>query len=165
MKSGVAEPAVTGGPIDGVRVIPIRMFRDDRGWLAEIFRSDEVDEGRLPAMAYLSVTLPGVVRGPHAHRDQTDLFCFAGPSRFRLTLWDAREDSPTRGARMVVECGDGRPAIAVIPPGVVHAYRNIGLVEGLVVNCPDRLYAGRGRKEPVDEVRYEDQPGSPYRPE
>ena len=165
MKAGLAEPVVRGGPVDGVEVVPLRVNEDSRGWLAEVFRRDEVDPAVYPAMAYLSMTLPGVVRGPHSHRDQTDRFCFAGPSRFRLTLWDARESSATRGAKMVVECGDGRPAIVVVPPGVIHAYRNIGLVEGLVVNCPDRLYAGPGRKEPVDEVRYEDRPDSPYRPE
>jgi dTDP-4-dehydrorhamnose 3,5-epimerase len=42
-----------------------------------------------------------------------------------------------------------------IPPGVVHAYRNVGTVPGLVFNAPNRLYAGHGKKEPVDEIRHE----------
>jgi dTDP-4-dehydrorhamnose 3,5-epimerase len=165
MTSGYAAPLVTGGPFDGVRVIPGRVFTDDRGWLSEIFRSDEVDPGLAPAMAYVSSTRPGVVRGPHEHRDQTDWFCFVGPSRFRVTLWDARASSPTEGRRMTVECGEGRPAMVIVPPGVIHAYRNIGLVDGLVFNCPNRLYAGPGRKEPVDEIRHENEPGSRYVPE
>ena len=42
-----------------------------------------------------------------------------------------------------------------MPKGVVHAYQNIGDVEGIVINCPNRLYAGAGRKEKVDEIRHE----------
>jgi dTDP-4-dehydrorhamnose 3,5-epimerase len=162
---GGTEPLVRGGPLSRVEVLPARQHRDARGWLAEIFRVDEVEEILLPRMAYVSMTSPGAVRGPHEHRQQTDWFCFVGPSDFRLTLWDARQGSPTRGGRMVVECGEGRPGLVVIPPGVVHAYRNIGPGEGLVFNCPNRLYAGPGRREPVDEIRHEDAPGSPYHPE
>lgn len=51
----------------------------------------------------------------------------------------------------------------VIPPGVVHAYKNIGSVDGVVMNFPDRLYAGPGRTEPVDEIRHEDDPESPFK--
>jgi dTDP-4-dehydrorhamnose 3,5-epimerase len=45
----------------------------------------------------------------------------------------------------------------------VHAYRNKGLSDGLVVNLPDRLFRGKGKATPVDEVRYEDDPESPFR--
>jgi len=33
----------------------------------------------------------------------------------------------------------------------------------MVLNMPDRLYKGEGRTGPVDEVRYEDDPDSPYK--
>ena len=49
-------------------------------WLAEVFRLDEIEPEFAPAMAYVSMTAPGVVRGPHQHREQADLFCFVGPS-------------------------------------------------------------------------------------
>jgi dTDP-4-dehydrorhamnose 3,5-epimerase len=55
--------------------------------------------------------------------------------------------------------------LIVIPPGVVHAYTNVSDVPGLVFNGPNRLYKGPGRKEPVDEVRHEDDPDSPFRVE
>jgi len=50
-----------------------------------------------------------------------------------------------------------------VPPGVVHAYKNVSRVAGLVFNCPNRLYAGRHREEPVDEIRHEDRRDSPFR--
>jgi dTDP-4-dehydrorhamnose 3,5-epimerase len=148
------------GDIEGVVIRPLRFFNDKRGWLIEIFRHDELVQERWPTMMYVSSTLPGVARGPHEHVDQTDGFAFIGPSDFRLYLWDARPDSPTKGRRTVIKVGASNPTAVWIPPGVVHAYRNVGEVSGLVFNAPNRLYAGWGKKEPVDEIRHEDaEPG------
>jgi dTDP-4-dehydrorhamnose 3,5-epimerase len=38
----------------------------------------------------------------------------------------------------------------------------VGTVPGLVFNAPNRLYAGYGKKEPVDEIRHEDASPSPF---
>ena len=92
-----------------------------------------------------------------------DFFAFAGPSDFEVTLWDNRADSPTHGRREVLVLGESQPATLLVPPGVVHAYRNVGRAEGWVLNFPNRLYRGRGRREPVDEVRHEDDPESKFR--
>lgn len=148
--------AFVDGDIDGVVIRPLKFFNDHRGWLVEIFRQDELQEDRWPVMMYVSSTLPGVARGPHEHVDQTDGFAFVGPSDFRLYLWDSRKDSPTFGRRKVVTVGASAPAAVWIPPGVVHAYKNVGDISGLVFNAPNRLYAGWGKKEPVDEIRHED---------
>ena len=120
-------------------------------------------EGVSPRMSYVSETLPGVTRGPHEHREQTDVFIFLGPGAFRVFLWDAREKSATFGEKVVLEAGAGNPTRIIIPPGVVHAYRCVSDVPGWCINLPDRLYAGRGKQEPVDEIRHEDEPDSPYR--
>jgi dTDP-4-dehydrorhamnose 3,5-epimerase len=107
-------------------------------------------------MAYASMTLPSVTRGPHEHVDQTDGFAFFGPSDFRLYAWDTRAQSPTLGHRMVLDVGVSKPTAVWIPPGIVHAYRNIGTEPGLVFNAPNRLYAGWGKAQPIDEIRHED---------
>ncbi len=148
--------------IDGVICRRLVIHEDQRGWLAEIFRQDELAPEHYPLMAYISVTQPGVGRGPHAHRAQTDLFCFPGPGDFRLTLWDQRPGSPSFGKRQEFLLGESGPAIAIIPPGVVHGYRNVSDRPGLVCNFANRLYRGPGRSEPVDEIRYEDNPESPF---
>ncbi|MCL4475865.1 MAG: dTDP-4-dehydrorhamnose 3,5-epimerase family protein [Nitrospirae bacterium] len=148
----------TEGEIAGVLIRKFSEFHDQRGWLSELYRIDETGEYRA-AMTYLSVTNPGLTRGPHEHIDQTDYFCFMGT--FTLYLWDNRKGSSTYGKKMVIENADRM--IAVVPPGVVHAYKNSGETEGIVLNFPDRLYAGWGKKEKVDEVRYESDPQSPFK--
>lgn len=146
--------------MEGFKIIELTLHEDWRGWLTEIFRNDDPEFISGPAMAYLSMTKPGVVRGPHEHKEQTDFFCFIG--KFRLYLWDNREKSATYKENKIVDTS-GMPTVAVVPPGIVHAYKNIGSSDGFVINLPDRLYRGWWRKELVDEIRYEDDPTSPFR--
>ena len=143
------------GPIEGCRIEPLQMYEDRRGWLAEFFRHDELTDVLYPVMGYVSMTRPGQTRGPHEHRDQTDLFAFFHGT-FRLYLWDARSGSATHGHRQMMDVGAARPVRVIVPPGVVHAYRNIGADDALIVNAPNQLYAGQGKCEPVDEIRHED---------
>ncbi len=151
------------GQIAGVVVRELRKFKDSRGWLAELFRHDELAAEFYPAMAYISSTNPGVTRGPHEHVDQADLFCFIGPSNFKLRMWDNREDSETFQCVMTVVVGEDNPASVLVPVGVVHAYQNVGQAAGIVINCPNRLYMGQRKRELVDELRHEDDPDTPYR--
>jgi dTDP-4-dehydrorhamnose 3,5-epimerase len=148
--------AFRSGDIQGVIVRPLSRFNDARGWLAELFRTDDWPEEYRPAMAYISSTIPGVTRGPHEHVDQADLFCFLGPSNFKLRMWDNRDTSETYWNVMTVVVGQDNPAAVLIPKGVVHAYQNVGDVDGIVFNCPNRLYRGDGRKDVIDEIRHED---------
>ena len=146
-------------PIEGCIITPLKKYGDERGWLSEFFRHDELEKSLHPEMGYISLTYPGVARGPHEHTHQTDLFLFFSGT-FRLYLWDSREDSPTHGNRQILDVGEENPVSAIVPPGVVHAYRNVGESNALTVNCPNKLYAGWDKKEPVDEIRHEDQQDS-----
>ncbi len=144
--------------MDGVCFRKLDVFNDRRGWLTEIFRADETDFS--PAMSYVSMTKPGVARGPHEHIEQSDYFCFFGD--FRLFLWDNRKKSASFGEKMVLDT-EGNPHIAIVPPGVVHAYKNVGTTDAFVINLPNRLFKGERKAFPVDEIRYEDDPDSPFR--
>src|ERR671934_66040 len=53
------------GAIDGVIWKPLRKYHDPRGWLCELFRHDELPPEFHPVMAYISMSDPGVARGPH----------------------------------------------------------------------------------------------------
>jgi dTDP-4-dehydrorhamnose 3,5-epimerase len=148
--------------MNGVVVRRPQRHADGRGHLTEFYRDDEIDEACRPVMGYISVTNPGLSRGPHEHVDQTDIFFFPGPGEFLVALWDNRVGSPTHNRRMVIRAGESNPCVVVIPPGVVHAYSCISKNAGTVVNIPNRLYRGEGKKEPVDEVRHEDNPSNPF---
>jgi len=153
----------TTGDIEGVVIRDLRKFKDGRGWLAELFRHDELAEVFYPVMAYVSSTEPGITRGPHEHVDQADLFCFIGPSNFKLRMWDNRKNSETYNNVMTLIVGQDNPKSALVPAGVVHVYQNVGETNGIVINCPNRLYMGPGKRQRIDEIRHEDDPGTIYR--
>lgn len=155
-------PVFIDAPIDGVIVRPLQKHHDHRGWLVELFRQDELDPPLWPVMAYVSETLAGVARGPHEHLRQTDFFAFLGPSTFRVYLWDNRPTAGPRPHRMVMELGESSPAMLIVPPGVAHAYRNVGDRPGWVFNCPNALYRGPGKTREVDEIRHEGSPDCPF---
>ncbi len=161
----------TPGPIQGVIWKSISTYTDSRGWLCELFRNDDVPAEYRPVMAYVLMTNPGVSRGPHEHVEQADYFCFIGPGVFRVYLWDARKDSPTFGHKDVKDVGEGAAFALIVPPGVVHAYKNVSAGPGIVFNAANALYAGEDRKgwrgpkgTPgyVDEIRHEQEDGSVY---
>ncbi len=147
------EPNAQQINIPGVLTRPLRRFTDSRGWLSELFRDDELPEGFKPVMGYASITHPGVARGPHEHREQADGFAFIFGT-FEITVWENRPGRER--VKQVITAGTANPIFMVVPAGVVHAYRNIGEEDGLVLNFPDQLYAGHGKKDPVDEIRHED---------
>ncbi len=163
MQTSKAASPFTKGKIKDVVVYPLKKFVDERGWLAELFRHDEIAEEFYPAMAYISITEPLFQRGPHEHVDQADLFCFIGSGNFKMRLWDNREDSPTYNYEMTLFVGADNPQAVIVPKGIVHAYKNVSLIEkGVVINCPNRLFMGEGKKEEIDEIRYEDYPNTIY---
>jgi len=147
--------------IDGVIVKKLNKFEDSRGYLAEFYRNDEI--AYEPAMGYISVTKPGVARGPHEHKYQADCFIFAGPGIFQLHLWDRREDSETNGEYIRMEIGENDPAMVIVPPGVVHGYKCISDKDAYAINLPDKLYRGMQKKDEIDEIRWEQDPKSPYK--
>ena len=145
------------GKIEGVVVQKLVEHTDPRGTLVQTFRSDSLPSGVSPVMSYVSYTEPGIGRGPHEHKEQTDVFAFIGPGSFEIYLCDNRRESDTYEIRMRMVAGKKNPVLIVIPPGIVHGYRNVSEEErGMVINYPDRLYRGWGEEEDVDGIRHED---------
>ncbi len=154
------------GNIIGVTINKLVKHVDERGFLTETFRIDELPSEVTPVMSYVSYTEPGVFRGPHEHKAQTDIFSFVGPGNFILKLWDNRKGSPTFGNHMILFVGQDNPHTVIVPPGIVHGYKNISDMEkGVVFNYPDRLFKGWGKKEDIDEIRHEDDECSPFKME
>ncbi len=147
--------------MEGLIVKELNRYDDNRGWLVEIFRNDELEYD--PAMAYVSLTNPGVVRGPHEHHKQSDCFVFVGPGTFELHLWDRRSGSATEGDHQIITVGQNNPTMVIVPPGIVHGYKCVSDTPAYSINLPDALYKGKNKAEEIDEIRWEVDPSSPYK--
>jgi dTDP-4-dehydrorhamnose 3,5-epimerase len=136
--------------IDGVKVKPLRVIADERGWLMEILRADEPELFSRFGQVYVSATYPGVVKGWHYHRKQVDNFaCIAG--MIKPVLIDTRAGSPTGGTVNEFFIGVHNPALVQVPSLVYHGWKRISPKPSLVVNVPNEPYQ---RDEP-DEYRLE----------
>jgi dTDP-4-dehydrorhamnose 3,5-epimerase len=101
--------------IEGVRLIPLRRFEDERGWFMEIRR-----ESTLPKpsrQTNLVFSRKGVIRGLHYHeRGQDDLFvCLQG--MVRVVLLD-RETGET----FTVDIGEENAVAVYVPGHLAHGY-------------------------------------------
>ena len=149
--------------ITDVQIMELELYSDQRGWLTEFFRQDELKQSQLPLMGYVSMTEPGMSRGPHEHRQQTDIFVFLGLSEFELYIWDNRPESDSFQQKDIIKIPDRKLVRVIIPPGIVHGYKNIGCHQGVIVNTPNKLYKGKGRDGEIDEIRYEHKLNSPFK--
>jgi len=148
--------------IKDIIIKKLTKHHDERGWLCEIFRKDELNNYQVP-MSYISETKPGIVRGPHEHKEQSDLFVFIGPGTFKLYLWDNRKNSETYEEKMELEGGEDNLLAVIVPPGVVHGYKCISDQPAWCINMPNKLYKGENKSEKVDEIRWEENPDSPFK--
>jgi dTDP-4-dehydrorhamnose 3,5-epimerase len=143
--------------IDGVKVKQLRMIADERGFVMEMLRSDDEIFERF-GQVYLSVAYPGVVKGWHYHKLQTDYFTIV-KGMMKVVLYDQRKDSQTYGQINEFFMGELRPMLLVIPPYVVHGMKAIGTEPGYLINCPTLPYE---HKSP-DEYRIDPHGGEiPY---
>ena len=146
MSSG--EMVFQNGPIDGVVIRPLARFEDARGWLVELYREDQLEPARHPVMAYASQTLPGVARGPHEHREQTDYFAFFGPGDFKVYLWDARPGEPTFGHELTLVAGQSEPAGRDRPARSGPRLQKRQPCARAGVQLPEPTIRGRGQEGP-----------------
>lgn len=124
--------------IQGVMTKKLRVIPDERGRLMEILRSDdEIFEGF--GQTYVTSALPGVVKAWHYHKLQDDHFCVL-VGMMKVALYDAREDSPTRGEVNEFFLGIHNPMVLRIPAGVYHGFKCISETESLCLNVPTRVY-------------------------
>jgi dTDP-4-dehydrorhamnose 3,5-epimerase len=124
--------------IEGVATKKLKVIPDERGFLMEVFRRDDDFFERF-GQAYVTVVYPGVVKGWHYHRTQTDHFCVL-KGMGKVVLYDGREGSPTRGEVNEFFMGERQPMLLRIPVGVAHGFKGIGTEPAYLLNIPNEPY-------------------------
>ena len=144
--------------IEGVRTKHLRVIPDERGMLMEMLRDDDEFFQKF-GQVYLSIVYPGVVKGWHFHRKQTDHFVFVR-GMAKVVLYDNREACKTRGEINEFFMGEQNPILLVIPPLVLHGMKGVGTEPAYLVNIPTEHYD----YDHPDEYRIDPHsPDVPYR--
>jgi len=135
--------------IEGVKVEPLSLWSDDRGYFLEIQRLGCGLGKQFPlssTQVSAALNYPGSVKAFHYHLHQHDLWTTV-KGMLQVALVDLRVGSPTFGARNTLYIGPLRMWQVLIPPGVAHGYKVIGSAEAMLVYLTDRFYnaADEGR--------------------
>lgn len=119
--------------IEGVQVIPLRRFADERGSVLLMLKETDPHFVRFGEI-YFSTVYPGVVKAWKNHRRMdANYACVYG--RIRVVLHDGRDGSPTNGETMELHISPEEYALAVIPPGVWHGFQGVGEPISILANC------------------------------
>jgi dTDP-4-dehydrorhamnose 3,5-epimerase len=138
--------------IRGVRIEPLQSYPDDRGFFMELARLGKgLAEGMIPEgdrriQVSFTLTYPGTIKAIHYHAEQTDLWAPVF-GMVQVFLYDLRRNSKTFGVINTLFIGSYRLWKVLIPPGVGHGYKALGVEPVQLVYFTDRHY------NPADEFR------------
>ena len=124
--------------IEGVKLKKLKVIPDERGRLMEILRVDEELFQKF-GQVYMTTTSPGVIKGWHLHKIQTDnIVCLKG--MIKLALYDPRQESRTKNGVNEFFIGEHNPVLIQVQKDVYHGWKCISESEAIVINCPTEAY-------------------------
>ncbi len=124
--------------IEGVQVKQLKVIADERGRLMEVLRRDDKIFKKF-GQVYMTTCYPGVVKGWHYHKKQTDHFvCVKG--MIKLVLYDSRKNSKTFQEVNEFFLGIHNPILVEVPTWVYHGFKGISEEEAVVINVPTEPY-------------------------
>jgi len=126
-------PGLSGDPIDGIVVKPLKRIPDERGTIFHMMRSDD-DIFEQFGEIYFSLAYPGVIKGWHIHKEITLHYAIV-QGMIKLVIYDDREKSITRGNMIELFTGQDNYCLVKIPPLIWNGYKCIGVSPALVANC------------------------------
>ena len=129
--------------VDGVVVVEPVVHADRRGRFVETYRREWFPAGREMVQSNRADRSKGTLVGLHYHLHQAD-YWYVPSGRAVVVLHDLRAGSPTDGATLTLELGDGAERGVLIPPGVAHGFAAV--TDMTITYLVDRYY------DPADEL-------------
>lgn len=114
------------------KMVKLNKIADGRGWLQECMRNDWPEFEKF-GQVYITCCYPGVVKGWHKHKLQTDNFiCIKGNAQVVITK---------DGKKFYEYCiGDNNPSIVIIPKDYYHGFTALGGEECIIMNVTTHTY-------------------------
>ena len=104
--------------LDQVTLIP-RVFKaDGRGWFLKVIDGDERELPAEIGEVYLTMAIPGEVRGNHYHQRTAEWFTVVN-GKALLRLLD-----PSTSETRDIQLESSSPLTVYVPPGIAHAFQN-----------------------------------------
>lgn len=108
--------------IDGVKIIQLKKYPDERGTIMHGVRSDNILNPF--GEVYFKKLYKDVINGWHIHETLVlNYICLMG--MIKLVLYDTRENSSTKGKIQEIFFGDDNYVLVHIPSGIANATKSI----------------------------------------
>ena len=141
--------------IRGVKIKPLKVFRDERGQVMHMMRRDDGFFTQFGEV-YFSVVNPGIVKGWKKHLKMTQHFAVPRGD-IKLVIYDDRSGSATHGEIQEISIGENNYQLVCIPPLVWYGFRAESKQPAMITNCSDIPH------DPKEvELRPIGDPGIPY---
>ncbi len=102
-----------------VEIKELTVHRDNRGWLAEIFRPEDVNK-TMKGQITITTAYPDIVKANHYHKRKWEWYCVI-KGKMKLVLKDMNTE---KKEEMILS--DDKLSILKIGPNIAHGFKNIG---------------------------------------
>lgn len=117
--------------IDGVKIVPLKIFPDERGAIMHGVRADNILNSF--GEVYFSKIYQDAIKGWHVHETLIlNYICVFG--QVKLVLHDLREDSSTKGETQEIFMGMDNYCMVHIPPGIANGTKSLWAPYSIVCN-------------------------------
>lgn len=108
--------------IEGVRVISVPTFVDDRGYVNQIIQASDGVLPKLERLYLVGNFGKGVIRGLHKHEEEWKCF-FVINGAAKFVLVKQKEDKSTEIDSYVLS--SKKPSILIVPPKIYHGWMSL----------------------------------------
>jgi len=122
----------------------LQKHADQRGWLVEMLKQDEIEAGQTIKQIYVATIQPGCFRGGHYHLKRIEWFFIIGDN-VEIHL----EDVGTKEHKAIFIVND-KPQRITINPNVAHAVINKGNGAAYLFSAQNNIFA----HENPDTIEY-----------
>jgi len=122
---------------EGIELKKLNVFANDQGYLFETIRSDDEIFGGTFGQVLVSELYPGVIKGLHKHKKQTDYTaCIKGNIKYVV----AKENSDGTAEVKTFVLGENNQVLIKVPPGYWHGYMPLENKSATILHLMDTLF-------------------------
>lgn len=119
--------------IDGIKITPLKVIKDNRGKVMHMLRNDSIDFSSFGEI-YFSTINPGSIKAWHLHKEATlNYACIYG--EVKLVLFDDRKKSTTKGLFQELILTPEKHKLITIPNNIWNGFIGLKDQESIIANC------------------------------
>lgn len=119
--------------IEGLRVLPLKVIKDDRGAVMHMLRSDSPLFKSFGEI-YFSIVNPGITKGWKKHKVMEQNFVVP-QGNMKFVFIDDRDSSTTKNNRLEITIGIDNYQLIQVPSNIWYSFSAVGTMPAMIANC------------------------------